>query len=196
MKKIIVLTLASLSLMTGLAAAAQARPGRTTNAPPVVPTRVRNAEQSGLTSKLAKLHLKRGARPSARELKALGLKPVPKPLAARFKQLTSSIRARAAAAGPTYWFTYQYYGHFWADVYYDGPYFNSAGNTYYVINSAYKICDSVGGGCIGLHVYTEVNNINIDGTWYFGGNAVALQPDWAGLPVYGNGPYQYPSVAY
>ena len=103
MKKIIVLTLASLSLMTGLAAA-QATPGRTTDAPPPVPANGTNAELSALTSKLATLHLKRDVRPSARELKALGLKPVPKPMAARFKQLSKSNRARAATVGSTYWF--------------------------------------------------------------------------------------------
>jgi hypothetical protein len=194
LKKIIVLTLASLSLMTGLAGAAQATPGRTTNAPPPVPARVRNAEQSALTSKLATLHLKRGLRPSARELKALGLKPVPKPLAARLKQLTKSNRARAATVGSTYWFTYQYYGHFWADVYYDGPYFNSGGNMYYLVYSNYKICDSAGGACTDLNVYTYVENVNIYGTWYFHGPTP--QPDSAGLPVYGTRPFQDPSVAY
>ena len=58
MKKIMVLTLASLSLMTGLAGAAQATPGRTTNAPPHVPAKIRNAEVSALTGKLANLQVK------------------------------------------------------------------------------------------------------------------------------------------
>ena len=59
---------------------------------------------------------------SARELQAIGLKPVPKQLAARFNKLAKSNRTRAATVGETYWFTYEYYGQVWADVYYSGPF--------------------------------------------------------------------------
>jgi hypothetical protein len=190
LKKIIVLTLASLSLMSGLAGAAQATPGRTTKAPPPVPARVRNAELSALMSKLAKLHLKRGARPSARELKALGLRPDPKQLAARFKRLTKSTRARAATAGSTYWFTYQYYGHFWADVYYRGPLLDlTAGVIYYEVLSNYKICDGEGGDCTDLNVYTMVLNLDLDGTYVYSTPYGGESPDSAGLPEYGMGPF-------
>lgn len=189
MKKIIVLTLASLSLMTGLAGAAQAPAGRTTNAPPPVPARITNAELSALTSKLAALHLKRGKHPNARELKALGLKPVPKPLAARLKEFANSTRAKAADAGSTYWFTYQYYGLIWADVYYNGPQFDAT-STYYSVYSNYKVCDAYGGNCIATNVYTDIFNIEIDGTYYYETPNAASSPDSAGFPVYGYGPYQ------
>jgi hypothetical protein len=188
LKKIVVLTLASLSLMSGLAGTAQATPGRTTNAPPPVSARVRNAELSALTSKLATLHLKRGTRPNARELKALGLKPVPKPLAARLKELANSTRAKAAGVGSTYWFTYQYYGAIWADVYYDGPQFDAT-STYYVVYSNYKICDPTGGNCMATNVYTEVFNIDIDGTYYYETPTTDQYPDSAGFPIYGYGPF-------
>ncbi|MBV9047563.1 MAG: hypothetical protein JOY58_04805, partial [Solirubrobacterales bacterium] len=116
------MTVATLALTLALATAAQAHPGRTTKAPPPLPATVRNAEQSALQGKLAKLHLKRHTRLSARELKALGITPVPKRLAARLTKLVHSTRASAAAFGDTYYGTYPYYGHVWEDVYYDGPY--------------------------------------------------------------------------
>jgi hypothetical protein len=189
LKKIIALTLASLSLTVGLAVAAPAHPGRTTNAPPpVLAARIRNAELSALRRQLAKLHLKRGARPSARELKALGLRPVPKPLAARLNKLAKSTSARVADVGSTYWFRYQYYGHFWADVYYDGPYPTGYGQIYYDVFSNYQIWDYQGTNCINLNVWTEVSNIQEppDGTWYYntpdGPDGLG---DSAGLPEYG-----------
>ena len=186
LKKIIALTFASLSLTIGPAAAAQATPGRTTNPPPV-PASVRNAE-SALTSKLAKLHVKRHTRLTARQLKALGLRPDPKPLAARFKGLANSTRAKAAGVGSTYWFTYQYYGSVWADVYYDGPQFNAT-SAYYVVYSNYKICDAYGSDCIATNVYTDIFNIEIDGTYYYETPSDASSPDSAGFPVYGFGPF-------
>ena len=187
MKRIIALTLAGLSLTIGLATAAQATPGRNTNPPPPVTASVRNAE-SALTSKLAKLHVKPHTGLTARELKALGLKLDPSWLAARFKQLAHSTRARAADAGATYWFTYQYYGHFWADVYYDGPYLNSRGYTNYTVYSNYKICDWRGNNCIDLNVYTYTINISQDGTnYYYQGPAGNMSDPW-GMPEYGYGP--------
>jgi hypothetical protein len=202
LKKIITLTLASLSLTIGLATAAQASPGRTTNPPPPVLASVRNAE-SALTSKLAKLHLKRHTRPTARQLKALGLRPDPSWLAARFKKLAHTTRARAADMGATYWFTYDYSGPFWANVYYDGPYVDSVGDTYYEVSSNWVMCESYaawwqaaapdGRVCTDLNVYTGVANVEIDGTYYFDGAAVnggALNtPDSDGMPTYGWGPY-------
>lgn len=187
----IVLTLATLALTLGPVGAAQATPGRTTNAPPSTPATATNAELSALTSKLAKLHLKRGARPSANELKALGLTRVPKPLAARFQQLTNSNRARAATVGSHYWFTYQYYGHFWADVYYDGPTVDlQAGVIYYEVYNNYKICDFQGENCRDLNVYTQVINLDIGGTYYYYNPVAGLSnPDSAGIPEYGLGPF-------
>jgi hypothetical protein len=202
LKRIIALTLASLSLTIGLAAAAQATPGRTTNPPPPVPASVRNAE-SALTSKLAKLHVNRQTRLTARQLKALGLKPDPSWLGARFKKLAHSTRARAAAVGATPWFTYQYSGPFWANVYYSGPNVTTAGDTFYGVYSNWVMCESYaawwqaavpnGHTCVDLNVYTVVTNVEIDGSYYYEGadvNGAGLTiPDSDGLPTYGWGPY-------
>jgi hypothetical protein len=188
LKRIIALTLAGLSLTIGLATAAHATPGRTTNRSPPVPASVRNAE-SALTSELAKLHVKPHTRLTPRQLKGLGLKPDPSWLAARFKQLAHSTRARAADAGATYWFTYQYDGHFWADVYYTGPYRNSKGYTNYTVYSNYKICDWQGYNCIDLNVYTSTINISQDGTnYYYQGPGGYMSDPW-GMPEYGYGPF-------
>ena len=189
MKKIMVLTLASLSLMTGLAGAAQATPGRTTNAPPLVPALIRNAEVSALTGKLAKLQATYGTRLSARELQAIGLKPVPMQLAARFNKLAKSNRTRAATVGETYWFTYEYYGQVWADVYYSGPFVNPNGDIQYYLYSNYKICDPQGNNCIASNVFTLNDNIDINGTYYYSDPVSGSSPDWAGFPLYGYGPY-------
>ena len=199
MKKIIALTLASLSLTIGLATAAQATPGRTTYPTPSVPASLRNAE-SAVTSKLAKLHVKRGTRLTARQLKALGLKPDPSWLAARFKTLAHSTRARAADAGATPWFTYQYYGPFWVNVAYDGPHLDGIGRTYYYVYSNYAMCNWFatpaqaaapdGDNCVNLNVYTVTTNTEIDGYYYYSDVAAyANTPDSDGLPMYGYGPY-------
>ena len=203
MKKLIALTLASLSLTIGPAAAAQATPGRTTNPPRPVPASVRNAE-SALKSKLAKLHVKRHTRLTARQLKALGLKSDPSWLAARFKKLAHSTRAKAADVGATPWFTYDYSGPFWANVYYNGPYVTTIGDTYYQVYSNWVMCESYaawwqaavpnGQTCVDLNVYTLVTNIEIDGSYYYEGadvNGAGLTiPDSDGLPTYGWGPYR------
>ena len=189
MKKIMVLTLASLSLMTGLAGAAQATPGRTTNAPTPVSPPIRNAEVSVLMGKLAKLQATYGTRLSPRELQAIGLKPVPKQLATRFHKLAKSNRARAATMGETYWFTYDYYGQVWVDVYYTGPMVNPNGDTQYYLYSNYKICDPQGNNCIASNLFTLNDNIDINGTYYYSDAVSGSSPDWAGFPVYGYGPY-------
>ena len=190
MKKIIALTLVSVSLTIGLAGAAQAHRGRITNAPPALPASVRNAELSALMSKVAKLHVEGGTRLSARELSALGLTRVPGRMAARFTRLAKSTRARTATVGSTYWFTYQYYGHFWADVYYDGPFYDQYGEPFYNVFSNYKICDSQGANCIDLNTFTWITNIELQGTYYYINAAGGYVPDSYGLPVYGNGPQQ------
>ncbi len=122
-------------------------------------------------------------------LKALGLKLVPKQLAARFKKLATGTRARAATTGSTYWFTYQYYGQVWADLYYDGPFVNPNGDTQYYLDSNYKICDPQGNNCIAANVYTLNDNIEINGTYYYSDAVSGSTPDSAGFPVYGFGPY-------
>jgi hypothetical protein len=199
LKKIITLMIASLSLTIGLATAAQAAPGRTTNRPPSVPPSVRNAE-SALTSKLAKLHVKRDTRLTAPQLKSLGLKPDPNWLAAKFKQLAHSTRARAADAGATPWFTYQYYGPFWVNVAYDGPHLDGIGRTYYYVYSNYVMCNWFvtpaqaaapdGENCVNLNLYTVTTNTEIDGYYYYGDVAAnANTADSDGLPTYGYGPY-------
>jgi hypothetical protein len=197
-KRIIALTLASLSLTIGLAGAAQAQPGQTSHAPPPLPTSTVNAEVSALTIKFAKLHIMRGAGLSARELKALGLRPVPKQLAARFKRLAHSGRARAATAGSTFWFTQFYYGQVWQDVYYSGPYSNAGAIppgsgiglfTYYLVYMNFKVCDPFQSHCIPTNVYTTVSNVNYDGTYYYQYNDGQSWPDTQGFPIFGDGPY-------
>lgn len=197
MKKIITLTLASLSLTIGLATAAQATPARTTNPPPPVPASVRNAE-SALTSKLAELHVKRHTRLTAGQIKALGLKPDPRWLAARFQKLTHSTRARAADMGATYWFTYQYSGPFWANVDYSGPYSDGYGPIYYQVYSNYVMCNWFategqaaapdGNNCVNLNVFTTLMNVELDGSYYYEGAGLTT-PDSDGFPAYGYGPY-------
>jgi hypothetical protein len=193
------LMVASLSLTIGLATAAQAAPGRPTNALPPVPASVRNAE-SALTSKLAKLHVNRHTRLTAHQLKALGLRPDPRWLAARFKKLAHTTRAMAADAGATRWFTYQYYGPFWANVAYDGPYVDGIGRTYYGVYSNYVMCGAFatpgqaavpdGHNCIDLNVYSWTTNTEINGSFYYwDASAFANTPDWEGLPIYGDGPF-------
>jgi len=189
LKKIIALTLASLSLTIGPATAAQASPGPPpTHAPAAVPPRVSNAALSTLRSKLAALHLQRGAQPSARELKALGLRPDPGWLAARFKKLTHSTRASVADVGTTYWFTWNPYGQIWANVYYAPPFTDPYGDTQYDLFSNYWVCDSHGNNCIDTNIFTVNDNIQINGTYYYDSPG-ASTPDSEGFPAYGFGPY-------
>ncbi|MBV8734617.1 MAG: hypothetical protein JO120_07550 [Solirubrobacterales bacterium] len=185
----IVLTFTTLALTLGLAGAGQARPGRTTNAPPPLSASDRNADLSALTSKLAELHIKRHKRLTVREVKALGLTPVPKQLATKLNKVAESTRASAAAVGDTYWYTYHYHGHFYADVYYSGPFLDSRGDTTYSDYNNYKICDWHGNNCIGLNVDTYVYNIDIGGTYYFYGRTGDQTPENHGIPVYGWGPF-------
>jgi hypothetical protein len=189
LKKIIVLAVVTLSLVSGLAGAAQGTPERTTNAPPPVPASISSTDLPALTRELAKLHVKPHERLSVRELKALGLRPVSKQLAARFKQLARSTRAKAATAGATYWFTTPYYGQVWVDVYYDGPTINPFGDTVYEVYSNFKICDVQGNNCIPLNAYTLIKNIGIDGTYYYTTPVGGFLPDDDGFPVYGFGPF-------
>ena len=171
-------------------------PSQNTKAPPVLSARTREALASQLDRRLSKL----GKGPTVRQLEALGLRPDPKQLAARFNKLAHSTRARAADIGSTYWFTYQYYGHVWADVYYTGP----TGNGTYTVYSNYKICPLIGpipvpvsvfgaptaelDGCMHLNVYTYILNIAIDGRYYYLGLS-SFNPDSAGMPEYGFGPF-------
>jgi hypothetical protein len=164
-----------------------AAPLQTTKAPPVISS----AQTRALASKLDRSLSKLGKHPTVGQLKALGLRPDPKQMAADFNKLAHSTRARAATEGSTYWLTYQYYGHFWADVYYSGPYVAiTDGTTFYVVYSNYKICDWQGNNCNDLNVYTFVGNYDIDGHYYFdAGLASGFTLDSAGMPEYGYGPY-------
>jgi hypothetical protein len=154
-----------------------------------VPPRVGNAELSALTSKLAKLHLERHTRLSARELKELGLTPVPGQLAARFQKLAKSRRASAADYGSTYWWTQPYYGHIWEKVYYTGPIQSIPYYYYYYVYSNYVICNSQatvedaaspdGKTCIDLNWFTYTENYDIGGNYYLAGpttNGAATLP--------------------
>lgn len=169
-----------------------AAPSRTTKAPPIISLHTTEALASRLDRSLSKL----GKRATLQQLKALGLRPDPKQLAARFNKLAHSTRARPATVGSTYWFTYQYYGHFWADVYYTGPEVDGGGHTFYQVYSNYKICDWQGENCIDLNVYTQIQNIDYDGTYYYlspvsqGNVEGTITPDSAGMPEYGFGPTQ------
>jgi hypothetical protein len=164
-----------------------------------MPASVRNAE-SALTSKLAKLHVKPRTRLTAPQLKALGLKPDPSWLAAKFKHLAHSTGARVADQGATRWFTYDYYGPFWANVAYDGPYLDGIGRTYYGVFSNYVMCDAFatvwqaavpdGHTCIDLNAYSWTTNTEINGSFYYWDSyAFANTPDSDGLPIYGDGPF-------
>ena len=194
----IIMTVATLALTLALATAAQAHPGRTTKAPPPLPATVRNAEQSALQGKLAQLHLKRHTRLSARELKALGITPVPKRLAARLTKVVHSTRASAAVVGDTYWGTYQVYGNVWEDVYYTsepdliggiGP---DGGAIYegLQIFMNYKICDWQGNNCAAANQASDILAFGTNiGNWYFEGatdEQLGLGgPGPGGFPPYG-----------
>ena len=93
--------------------------------------------------------------------------------------------------GTTYWFTYEYYGQVWADVYYSGPFCQPhTADTLYWLFSNYKICDPQGDNCIASNVYTLNDNIDINGTYYYSGAVSGSSSgSWAGFPVYGYGPY-------
>ena len=64
-----------------------------------------------------------------------------------------------------------------------------------MIYSNYKICDWRGASCSDLNMYTWVNNIEMGGNFYYSGRDSASS-DSAGLPIYGNGPFQDPGPAY
>jgi hypothetical protein len=160
--------------MMGLAAAAQASPPRIAKPLPPVPASTRNAQLSAITSKLAKLHLKLGMRLSARELKTLGLTPVPKRLAARLPRRASRGDARTADLASIWWYQYQITpSNVWAVVWYDPtPSPGDWGSDWYTIYTEYWVCDPNGNNCIDTDMYTY---------WYY------VVP-WGGNYTYYDGP--------
>jgi hypothetical protein len=173
----------SLALIVGSSPAHAARepaaaPSRTTKAPPVISPHTTEALLSQLDSSLSKL----GKRPTVQQLKALGLRPVPKRLAARFNKLAHSTRARAATAGSTFWFTQEYYGSIWVDEYYSGPYSSGPGlEVYYDVYNNFKVCNQNGGACYDANAYTRNFYAYLPsyGGWYWiatNGNALDSEP--------------------
>ena len=154
----------SFALIVGSSPAYAARrpgaaPSQTTKAPPVIPAQTRNALLSQLARSLSKL----GRGPTLQQLKALGLRPASRQQVARFKQLQSRHLARAATAGATYWYTWQYSGNIWVDDYYSGPYFTDGAtdlvdgsfySEYYIVYDNFKTCTSSGGDCLDASAYT------------------------------------------
>jgi hypothetical protein len=188
--KRIAVTLASFSLMMGLAAAAQASPPRIAKPLPPVPASTGTPQLSAITSKLAKLHLKLCMRLSARELKTLGLTPVPKRLAVRLPRRASRGDARTASVSPgwTFWHQYQLTPtNVWAQVWwYSVPYVDSAGDAWYTIDTVYWVCDQNSNNCYDTGDYTYEYYIRTFAGFFFYYNPSGSA---ASDPELGWGPY-------
>ena len=199
----------SLALTVGSSPAHAARGqaaarSQTRKAPPPFSPRARRALASKLERSLSKL----GKRPTLRQLEAVGLKPVPERVATTFNKLGKGTRARAADAGWTYWFSYHYHGNVWADVWYEGPYPSFvapySAYSYYDVATEYELCDTTGSTCYPLSygyydynygqydytdVYTQVENVDINGTYFYYQPGGLFSFDSSGNPEYGFGPY-------
>jgi hypothetical protein len=161
--------LASLAVMVGTVGAAQAgthaptrHAARSTKAPPAVKASTRAADLAKFRS---------GKRLSARQLRALGLKPLSHRQVARIKKLQkmSKHRATMSAVGAHYWFTWQNARNSWSDRYYSGPYYSYPWYPYYVVYDNWKTCTFSGTNCIDAHAYTYQYYLYYypNGTWYY-----------------------------
>jgi hypothetical protein len=185
MKKYL-LTIASLLTMVGLMSVASvnalaAKPAaRTTHAPPAVSLGTREQALSALGNKVL----------TREQLKALGLKRVPRAELARIKTLRKHAGGvRVATAGTNYWYTWQNDRNSWVDRYYSGPYYSYPWYPYYVVYDNFKTCTYSGTGCIDGDAYTFQYLLYYypNGTWYYY-NTGAYQGSSTN-PYGGFGPY-------
>jgi hypothetical protein len=159
MKKMLT-ALVSISMMFVLVGSAQAR---NTKAPRTVSAKTRTAAIAKLESRLVKIGA--GKRLSAKQLKALGLRPASAATSARMNRLRKHGVARAATVGSVYWYSYTYAGVVYVDRWYDGPFVSGSWDPYYVIYDNFRI----GGNYADIFYYEYLLDYNNSGAWYWYG---------------------------
>lgn len=99
---------------------------------------------SGIAALQAKLRQFHGKKLTARQLRALGLRPASKSLTVHRLRRGAKI----ADVGCTYLTTYQYSGFAWVNRYYCGPYYSYPWYPYYYLYDNFYLCSASNTGCL------------------------------------------------
>jgi hypothetical protein len=149
MKKFLLPIIVSLLAVVGLTGA-----GVATSTSHSVPAKVLSAtasqQSAGIKTLQAKLRQFHGRKLTAKDLRALGLRPASKSLAGHRLRPNG---ARIADVGCTYWYTYQYAGFVWVNRWYCGPYYSYPWYPYYYLYDNFYLCNYANSGCVNTHVW-------------------------------------------